>query len=34
MTDRTDLDNQIYKTFVGCGLAHNETPRAASGAAG
>ena len=32
MTDRNDLDSQIYKTFVGCGVADNETPRAASGA--
>jgi type I restriction enzyme R subunit len=32
MTDRNDLDSQIYKTFVGCGVADNDTPRAASGA--
>ncbi len=32
MTDRQDLDSQIYQTFVGCGIADNETPRAASGA--
>ncbi len=31
MTDRNDLDNQIYKTFVGCKIANNETPHAASG---
>jgi type I restriction enzyme R subunit len=31
MTDRNDLDNQIYKTFVGCGVADRRTPRAASG---
>ena len=31
MTDRNDLDDQIYKTFVGCGIADKETPRAASG---
>ncbi|XSG83890.1 MAG: type I restriction endonuclease subunit R [Methylohalobius sp. ZOD2] len=31
MTDRQDLDGQIYKTFVGCGIAGKETPRAASG---
>jgi type I restriction enzyme, R subunit len=31
MTDRNDLDSQIYKTFVGCGVAGNDTPRAASG---
>jgi type I restriction enzyme R subunit len=32
MTDRTDLDSQIYKTFVGCDVADDQTPRAASGA--
>ncbi len=31
MTDRKDLDSQIYKTFTGCGIADKETPRAASG---
>lgn len=31
MTDRQDLDSQIYKTFVGCGIAGKETPRASSG---
>ena len=31
MTDRNDLDSQIYRTFVGCGVADEETPRAASG---
>ena len=31
MTDRNDLDGQIYKTFVGCGIADDQTPRAASG---
>ena len=31
MTDRNDLDGQIYRTFVGCGIADNNTPRAASG---
>ncbi len=31
MTDRHDLDDQIYKTFVGCGIADKETPRAACG---
>ena len=31
MTDRNDLDNQIYKTFVGCSIADDMTPRAASG---
>jgi type I restriction enzyme R subunit len=31
MTDREDLDDQIYRTFVGCGVADEKTPRAASG---
>ena len=31
MTDRNDLDSQIYKTFVGCGVADDTTPRAESG---
>ncbi|MEE4013466.1 type I restriction endonuclease subunit R [Roseibium sp. FZY0029] len=31
MTDRQDLDSQIYKTFVGCGIAGEDTPRASSG---
>lgn len=31
MTDRNDLDDQIYKTFVGCRVADDQTPRAASG---
>lgn len=31
MTDREDLDDQIYGTFVGCGVADDQTPRAASG---
>jgi len=31
MTDRDDLDTQIYKTFVGCGVADEQTPRAGSG---
>ena len=31
MTDRNDLDGQIYGTFVGCGIADDQTPRAASG---
>ena len=31
MTDRNDLDGQIYNTFVGCGIADDNTPRAASG---
>jgi type I restriction enzyme R subunit len=25
MIDRTDLDDQIYKTFVGCGIRLDET---------
>lgn len=32
MTDRNDLDSQIYKTFVGCDVVEEDTPRAASGA--
>ena len=31
MTDRNDLDSQIYRTFAGCGVANDMTPRAASG---
>ncbi|MBM3560541.1 MAG: type I restriction endonuclease subunit R, partial [Alphaproteobacteria bacterium] len=31
MTDRNDLDSQIYKTFVGCSVADDQTPRAVSG---
>lgn len=31
MTDRTDLDSQIYRTFVGCGVSDEQTPRASSG---
>ena len=31
MTDRNDLDNQIYRTFVGCGVADERTPRAGTG---
>ena len=31
MTDRNDLDSQIYRTFVGCGVADDTTPRAVSG---
>ena len=33
MTDRNDLDSQIYKTFVGCGVVPAATPRAESGEA-
>lgn len=32
MTDRNDLDSQIYKTFVGCNVVEKDTARAASGA--
>ncbi len=31
MTDRNDLDSQIYRTFVGCGAADERTPRASTG---
>ena len=31
MTDRNDLDSQIYRTFVGCGVADDQTTRAATG---
>jgi type I restriction enzyme, R subunit len=31
MTDRHDLDDQIYGTFVGCGVADDKTPRSAGG---
>jgi type I restriction enzyme R subunit len=31
MTDRHDLDDQIYGTFVGCGITSDKTPRAAGG---
>lgn len=31
MTDRDDLDTQIFKTFVGCGVADENSPRASSG---
>jgi len=31
MTDREDLDEQLFRTFVGCGVANEQTPRAASG---
>ena len=31
MTDRNDLDSQIYGTFVGTGIADKTTPRATSG---
>jgi len=31
MTDRHDLDDQIYKTFAGSGITGKDTPRAAAG---
>ena len=31
MTDREDLDDQIWRTFVGCGVSDEKTPRARSG---
>lgn len=31
MTDREDLDDQIARTFVGCGVSDENTPRARSG---
>ena len=31
MTDRDDLDNQLFRTFVGCGVVGEKTPRAGSG---
>jgi type I restriction enzyme R subunit len=31
ITDREDLDDQIWRTFVGCGIADEKTPRAGSG---
>lgn len=31
MTDREDLDDQIFRTFVGCDVADEKTPRAGSG---
>jgi len=33
MTDREDLDDQIWRTFIGCGVADEKTPRATSGRA-
>ena len=30
MTDRDDLDDQIYKTFIGTGVCNEKTPRASS----
>jgi type I restriction enzyme R subunit len=31
MTDRNDLDSQIFRTFVGCGITDDKTPRASTG---
>lgn len=31
MTDRDDLDDQIWRTFIGCGITDERTPRAGSG---
>ena len=31
MTDRDDLDDQIWRTFIGCGVTDEKTPRASSG---
>ncbi len=31
MTDREDLDDQIWRTFVGCDVVDDKTPRAGSG---
>jgi type I restriction enzyme R subunit len=31
MTDRHDLDDQIYRTFAGCGVTSKNTPRAGRG---
>ncbi len=31
MTDREDLDDQIWRTFIGCGISDEKTPRASSG---
>src|SRR2546426_7145720 len=31
MTDREDLDDQIWRTFSGCGVTDEKTPRAGSG---
>jgi type I restriction enzyme R subunit len=31
MTDREDLDDQIWRTFIGCGVSDEKTPRATSG---
>ncbi|MDP9177063.1 MAG: type I restriction endonuclease subunit R [Gemmatimonadota bacterium] len=31
ITDRDDLDDQISRTFIGCGVTNENTPRAVSG---
>jgi type I restriction enzyme R subunit len=31
MTDREDLDDQIWRTFIGCGVTDEKTPRAGTG---
>ena len=31
MTDREDLDDQIWRTFIGCGVTDEKTPRPGSG---
>lgn len=31
VTDREDLDDQIWRTFIGCGITDEKTPRAGSG---
>ena len=31
MTDREDLDDQIWRTFIGCGISDETTPRAGLG---
>ena len=31
MTDREDLDDQIWRTFIGCSVTDENTPRAGSG---
>jgi type I restriction enzyme R subunit len=33
ITDREDLDDQIWRTFIGCGVTDEKTPRAGSGRA-
>src|SRR5260370_6683817 len=33
MTDREDLDDQIWRTFIGCEVIDENTPRASSGPA-